>query len=79
MTKFYCVIFILITFIKASAQTITIPDVKFKGKLLEANDTLRIAYGSEGKPIKIDLNNDNNIQVSEALRVYKLEMRRSSC
>lgn len=77
MTKFYYLAFILIAFIKVNAQIITIPDVKFKGKLLEANDTLPIAYGSEGKPIKIDLNNDDNIQVSEALRVYKLEMRSS--
>lgn len=77
MTKFYCFLFILITLIKTEAQIITIPDAKFKGKLLEANDTLHIAYGSEGKPIKIDLNNDNNIQISEALRVYKLKMRGS--
>jgi hypothetical protein len=77
MTKFYYLVFILIASIKVNAQIITIPDAKFKGKLLEANDTLHIAYGSEGKPIKIDLNNDNNIQVSEALRVYKLEMRSS--
>ncbi|MTH17331.1 leucine-rich repeat domain-containing protein [Flavobacterium sp. LC2016-01] len=77
MTKFYYSVFILIAFIKVNAQTITIPDVKFKRKLLEANDTLRIAYGFDGKPIKIDLNNDENIQVSEALAVYKLEMRNS--
>jgi Leucine-rich repeat (LRR) protein len=72
MIKFYCLIFILTTFIKVNGQIIKIPDVNFKAKLLEANDTLRIAYDSNGKPIKIDFNNDNNIQVSEALKVCKL-------
>lgn len=77
MIKLYCLIFILTSYLKVNAQIIKIPDVNFKGKLLEANDTLRIAYDSNGKPIKIDFNNDNNIEVSEALKVYKLVISNS--
>jgi hypothetical protein len=50
------------------AQIVTIPDANFKAKLLEASPTNVIAYNNGGY-IKIDVNNDGEIQQSEALNV----------
>ncbi|MFN8283852.1 MAG: hypothetical protein U0U67_11600 [Chitinophagales bacterium] len=54
------------------AQIINIPDVKFKAQLLAANTSNRIATDSLWHPIKIDINNNNEIELSEALTVYRL-------
>ncbi len=54
------------------AQIVNIPDLLFKGRLLSADVTNNIALNSAGVAMKIDANNDGEIQNSEALAVYKL-------
>lgn len=60
------------------AQTITIPDINFKNKLLAASTTTNIAYNAAGVRIKIDANNNGSIQANEALLVYRLEVSSSN-
>lgn len=57
-----------------NAQTINIPDANLKAKLLSASSTNTVAYGSGGY-MKIDTNNDNEIQVSEAMMVDSLNIQ----
>lgn len=59
-----------------SAQIVNIPDANFKAKLLAADVTNLIAQDDNG-PIKIDLNGDGEIQVSEALNVTYLYVHQS--
>lgn len=54
------------------AQTINIPDAAFKTILLSASPLNNIAKNSNNLAIKIDSNNDGEIQVSEALQVVRL-------
>ena len=58
----------------ANAQTVTIPNIAFKMQLLTANIDNAIALDSAGTPMKIDSNNDGQIQNSEALGVYTLNL-----
>ncbi len=68
-------LFILLLFAgMANAQIVTIPDAAFKAKLLSADVTNEIAEDALANPIKIDTNNDGEIQTSEALTVYKLRI-----
>ncbi|WP_310559432.1 T9SS type A sorting domain-containing protein [Flavobacterium sp.] len=55
----------------AKAQTINFPDKNLKARLLKAEIGNGIAY-QQGGSFKIDSNNDNEIQVSEALLVNDL-------
>lgn len=64
---FFC--FFTVSF---SAQTVTIPDVNFKAKLLQADLTNSIALNNANQNMKVDVNNDGEIQVSEAQSVYSL-------
>ena len=57
----------------AFGQIVNIPNTNFKAKLLAADPSNQIAYG-HGVYIKIDSNNDGNIQLSEALNVTKLDV-----
>lgn len=66
----------LVTF--SNAQTINFPDSNFKTKLLASNTTNGIAKDATGTSIKIDLNNNNEVELSEALLVYKLNISPSS-
>lgn len=73
MRKFLaCLIFILIG-VSSDAQIVTIPDANFKAKLLAANPSNTIAYNGL-TVIKIDSNNNNEIEVSEALQVTGLNV-----
>ena len=65
---------IIVCFFTASlfAQTITIPDANFKAKLLQADVTNSIAENSSNSSIKIDSNNDGEIQVVEVQNVHNL-------
>lgn len=54
------------------AQVVNIPDSNLKNKLLSSTATNNIANNSTGSSIKIDANNDGEIQISEALAVEKL-------
>ena len=62
----------------ANAQIVNIPDVNFKTKLLQASATTFIAQNSAGQNIKIDLNDDGEIQESEALLVSVLFLNYSN-
>lgn len=46
------------------AQIVNIPDTNFKAKLLAANTTNSIAADSFNNNIKIDINNNGEIEVS---------------
>lgn len=61
-----------------NAQIVNIPDANFKAKLLEANYINTIAKDINGNTIKIDVNNNNEIEVTEALSVYFLSIESSS-
>jgi len=69
MKKYYFLLFTLLLLIKVNGQIIEFKDSNFKAKLLEANDNSYIAIGINGEKIKIDSNNDNEIQLDEALNV----------
>ncbi|MDN3677614.1 leucine-rich repeat domain-containing protein [Flavobacterium paronense] len=62
----------------AIGQIVTIPDVNFKTLLLASNVSNAIAKNSSGTNIKIDINNDNEIQVTEALNVAQLNVSTNS-
>lgn len=66
---------LLITFTaSAVAQTVNIPDADFKNKLLEAGISNNYATDADGNIIVIDINGDDEIQVTEALLVYGLDL-----
>lgn len=58
-----------------NAQIVNIPDANFKAKLLEADVSNTIAMDALGNNIRIDTNNDGQIQETEALTVYRLQVR----
>lgn len=55
-----------------SAQIVNIPDAAFKNLLLSSNAENNIGKDINGSPVVIDLNNDGEIQYSEALNIYQL-------
>lgn len=71
MNKLLYIIIILFTLPTVKAQIINFPDANLKARLLAAEAGNGIAY-QNGLSIKIDSNNDNEIQVSEALLVTNL-------
>jgi hypothetical protein len=71
MKNYYLLLFLLFGLF-GKAQIINFPDANFKAKLLEATSSNGIAINLSGNSIKIDLNNNAEIEVSEALVVYKL-------
>ena len=54
------------------AQIINFPDANFKAKLLTSSSTNNVAKNSLGYSIKIDTNNNGQIEQSEALQVHHL-------
>jgi len=73
MKKLYFLFFLTIGFF-GNAQIINFSDIEFKNKLLSANPTVSIAKDVNLNNIKIDSNNNNEIEVSEALAVYYLDV-----
>ncbi|MES2747316.1 MAG: T9SS type A sorting domain-containing protein [Bacteroidota bacterium] len=72
-------VYILVLFTGiVNAQIINIPDVNFKAKLLQAGITNTVALDNFGTPIIVDANGDNEIQLSEALTIYELEIINSN-
>jgi hypothetical protein len=69
-------IIFLMMFAVFQAQIVNIPDAAFKAKLLSADVTNSIATGisSGGLNIKIDANNNGEIEVSEAQQVNVLRL-----
>lgn len=78
MKKLLSLSFIIAFTFLTQAQIVTIPDANFKNKLLAANAGNTIAIDLLGNYIDIDTNNDNQIQVSEALQVRKLDLTSAS-
>src|SRR6187402_1282482 len=76
MKKLYCLLFAVGFVSGVSAQTINFPDPNLKARLLAAAQGNGIAYHNGGS-FKIDSNDDNEIQVSEALLVNDLVL--SNC
>ena len=62
----------------AEAQIITIPDVNFKAKLVNASPAIFTARGVAGNIIRIDTNFNNEIEYAEALTVYELYISNSN-
>lgn len=60
------------------AQIVNIPDANFKAKLLEASPSNTIAQNNSNQNIKIDINDDGEIQENEALLVRKLDVSNAS-
>jgi len=72
MRKTYFFIIAFLFSLTINAQIINIPDVNFKAKLLEASTTNELAKDLAGNNIKIDINNNGEIEQNEALLVYRL-------
>lgn len=68
----------LLASFSVEAQIVNIPDANFKAKLLEASPSNTIAQNSSNQNIKIDANDDGEIQESEALLVRKLDVSNAS-
>jgi len=64
----------LLTIALSQAQTITFTDANFKSKLLEANTDNEIAQDLDNNFVKIDTNDDGEIQESEALEISYLDV-----
>ncbi|WP_298144925.1 hypothetical protein, partial [Flavobacterium sp.] len=76
MKQFYLLLAIfLVNF--CTSQVITFTDPVFKSKLLQSATTNSIAKGVNGNNIKIDANNNQQIEASEALAVYQLNVSNS--
>ncbi|MDR6461482.1 hypothetical protein J2786_004640 [Chryseobacterium vietnamense] len=74
MKKLYSVI-LLTVFSILQSQIVNIPDANFKAKLLSADITNSIASTNSGNfNMKIDTNNNGEIEVSEALQVGRLRL-----
>ncbi len=63
--------------ISLNAQVVDIPDTNFKAKLLQASVDNEIAKDLNGDYFKIDVNNDGEIQESEALSTSYLDLYNS--
>jgi Leucine-rich repeat (LRR) protein len=69
MKKFYFLLIGMGFFSGLNAQVINFPDANFKTKLLSSNSTVLVAYDSAFNRLKIDSNNNGEIEVDEALKV----------
>lgn len=78
MKKLYIFLVIALLPFKVNSQIINIPDANFKSKLLLASPINTIASNASNVYIKIDANNNNEIEVSEALQVAGLNIANSS-
>ncbi|MFN3754798.1 T9SS type A sorting domain-containing protein [Flavobacterium sp.] len=74
MKKLYTLLVLLFAISTANSQIVNIPDANFKAKLLQSSAIADIAYNSIGTKIKIDQNDNGDIEISEALEVYRLNL-----
>jgi len=84
MKKLYILFFLTIGFF-GNAQIVNIPNANFKAKLLSATPSIQIAsiqtpdsFGNVTSYNKIDINNDGEIQVSEAQAIKWLKINYSA-
>lgn len=68
------ILLLLLTFGFANAQIINIPDANFKAELLAASPTMQKALNFSDQWIKIDANDDGEIQETEAQQVKLLAL-----
>ncbi|MGV3695705.1 T9SS type A sorting domain-containing protein [Flavobacterium sp.] len=73
MKRLYLFFLFVFLTLNLSGQTINFPDATFKAKLLEPN----VVTDEVGVEIMIDINNDGEIQVSEAQRVFAINVSNS--
>ena len=85
MKKIYFLLLALGLFTGVNAQIINFPDANFKAKLLSASSSNQIASSAttfiNSSPTsynKIDINNDGEIQISEASNITWLNISSSS-
>ena len=74
MKKLYFLLVTICFYGGVNAQVINIPDANFKAKLIAEQP---LAYDASGQNIKIDLNSDGEIEVTEALKVAALSVHAS--
>ncbi len=72
--KKICLLISLLSVCVMHAQDVSFTDVNFKTKLLSASPSNQIAKNLSGVVFDIDVNGDNQIQVSEALQVSELNL-----
>lgn len=77
MRKIYLIIS-LMTFAGFQAQIVNILDPVFKAKLISSTTTNGIVSNSSGASIKLDANDDGEVQVSEALAASKIDVYNSA-
>ncbi len=78
MKKIYISLLFTYSSFVAFGQIVNIPDANFKAKLLAANPSNGIASDINDTYIQIDINNNNEIEVSEALVVFALSVGNSA-
>jgi Leucine-rich repeat (LRR) protein len=78
MKKNYFVLAALFLFCQANSQIVNIPDANFKAKLLQSNTGSIIAYNNTLGLIKIDANDNGEIELSEILKVDVLNIDNSN-
>ena len=78
MKKIYFLFLLSFLFTSAYSQIVNLPDVQFKNKILSATPFVSIATNSSGSYIRVDENQDGQIQQSEANAVYSLNVSNSS-
>lgn len=78
MKKFYFLLLGLVIYSVTNAQVINFPDVNFKNRLLQSSPTQFIVKNLSNVYFKLDVNNDGEIQVSEATQVSYMNVSYSS-
>jgi hypothetical protein len=74
MKTYYYFILLALFSLSGYSQIINIPDANFKARLLAANTSNGIALNSFGQSIKIDMNNNSEIEISEILNVIAIDV-----
>ena len=74
MRKIYLLQFLFLLGLNTTAQIINFPDANFKLRLMQSSPNNAIATNQSGASIRIDSNNDNEIDVVEAQAVYRLNL-----
>ncbi|MFT5753514.1 MAG: Leucine-rich repeat (LRR) protein [Flavobacterium sp.] len=78
MKKILLLLLLFFNTIISQSQTVNIPDVNFKNKLLSSLPSNTVAGNLALTFFKIDSNSDNEIQVSEALQVGYIDISNSN-
>ena len=74
MKNCFCLILLLFFGLSTKAQIINFPDANFKYKLMQSGPSEAIAQDIDYNFVKIDTNDDNEIDVAEASVIYFLEV-----